>query len=77
MRVVEALDEPDHLHAYLGPGAETVASEELALQRGEKALTQRVDRSSPRPNLFEGRFPACRQRCPKATEVYCVHWSEW
>ena len=42
MRVVEALDEPEHLHARLGPGAETVASEELALQRGEKALTQRV-----------------------------------
>ena len=36
MRIVEALDEPEHLHARLGPGAETVASEEFALQRGEK-----------------------------------------
>ena len=42
MRVVEALDEPEHLHARLGPGAETVASEELALQRGEKAWSYPV-----------------------------------
>ncbi len=42
MRVVPALDELEHLPARLGLGAEAVASEELALQRGEKALAQRV-----------------------------------
>ena len=41
MRVVPALHELEYLHARLGLGAEPVASEELALQRGE-ALTKRV-----------------------------------
>ena len=77
MRVVEALDDPEHLHARLGPGAETVASEELALQRGEKALTQRVVVAVPDRTHggTHARLPAAlpkgRPRCTACP------WSEW
>ena len=77
MRVVEALDEPEHLHARLGPGAETVASEELALQRGEKALTQRVVVAVSRPNPWRDARPPAGSAAQRRPRVYCVPWSEW
>ena len=76
MRVVEALDEVEHGEARLDLRAEAGPIEELALERGEETLTQRVvvaiaDRA------HRGGHPTSLHRRPKAIEVYCVPWSEW
>src|ERR1700757_283231 len=42
VRVIPALDEIEHRHACLGLSLETVALEQLAFERGEKALAHRI-----------------------------------
>ena len=41
-RVIPALDEAEDGHPGLGLGAEAAAVEQLALERGEEALAQRI-----------------------------------
>ena len=42
LRIVEALDEVEHGHLRFGLRPEPLPVEELALERGEEALTERV-----------------------------------
>jgi hypothetical protein len=69
MRVVPAFDEVEDCHAGLDLGLETTPVEQLAFERGEKALAQALSKQSPTEPI-EGRTPASRQRWPKAIEVY-------
>ena len=74
IRIVPALDVLEYGHAGLGLGAESAPVEEFAFEGREEAFAPGVVESPADP--IEGRTPACRQRWPKATEVYWEPCSE-
>ena len=74
-RVVPAFDEVEDGEAGVGLSWEPLSIEQLALERCEEALAERVvvgvaDTAHRGPN------PAARHRPPKASEVYWQPWSE-
>ncbi len=70
MRVVPTLDVVEDLAASHGVGVEATSVDELTIEGGEEALTERVVVEQSPTEPIEGRTEASRQRRPKAMDVY-------
>jgi len=72
-RVVPTFDELEHRHLRFGL-CNFVRSSSSHSKVAKKLSASALSKQSP-TDPIEGRTPACRQRSPKAMEVYCVPWT--